>query len=96
MYRPNIKVTLHSITKGECSDGFKVGDTWLIEGTKTPDGLCEAAYNTMYPVIRVLRYGGDYSGEYATGNPTDTDKGVKYVCCPDSKHMVVFEVRRMP
>ncbi|MFC1978606.1 TIGR04076 family protein [Chloroflexota bacterium] len=87
MSQSKVKVTVHSITKGECDVEHKVGDSWLIESGLTPDGMCAPAYHTMYSVIRHFQDGGEYS--------RDEDKDVKLVACPDTKHVVIFEVRRM-
>ncbi|MFC1978602.1 TIGR04076 family protein [Chloroflexota bacterium] len=80
-----IKVTVHSITKGECDIGHKVGDSWTIRSNATPDGMCAPAYHTMYSVLRMFQSGGEFS--------RDIDKDAKLVACPDAKHMVIFEVR---
>ena len=83
-----VKVTVHSITRGECSQGFKVGDSWLIAGKgQTPGGMCSGAYNSVAPAIRTFRLGGEH--------PWDEDKDVTYVACPDSKHRVIYEARRL-
>jgi len=83
-----IKVTVDSITKGKCSLGHKVGDSWLIEPGFTPDRMCDTFYHAMYGAIKMFQGGGSFS--------KDPDKDVKLVSCPDPKHMVVFEVKRIP
>jgi len=82
-----VKVTVHSVTKGKCSQEFKVGDSWLIEDGKTPGGMCTGAYNSVGPAIRTFRLGGEH--------PWDEDKGVTYVSCPDPKHCLIYEVKRL-
>ena len=82
-----IKVTVHSVTKGKCPQGFKVGDSWEIPDGKTPGGMCASAYNAVAPAIRVFRLGGQ--------QPWDKDKDVTRVVCPDPEVMMVYEVRRL-
>ena len=82
-----VKVTVSAVTKGECPQGFKVGDIWLIEDGKTPGGMCAGAYSSVAPAIRTFRFGGQHHW--------DEDKDVTYVSCPDAKHWVVYEVRRL-
>ena len=82
-----VKVAVHSVTKGKCSQGFKAGDSWLIEDGRTPGGMCSGAYDSVVPAIRTLRYGGEY--------PWNEDKDVTYVSCPDPEHCVIYEVRRL-
>ena len=72
--------------KGTCALGHKVGDEWVIE-EKTPEGICSAAYNTLYPDIRVLMFGGAL--------PWETDPDVATLACPDADNPVVFELRRL-
>lgn len=85
LYR--VKVTVDAVTKGECPQGCKAGDSWLIEDGKTPGGMCAGAYNSVAPAIRTLRFGG--------AHPWDKDKDVTYVSCPDPEHWVIYEVKRL-
>jgi len=55
-----VKISVKSITQNECPQGFKVGDSWLIEDGKTPGGMCAAAYAMVYPAVRVFRTGGEF------------------------------------
>jgi uncharacterized repeat protein (TIGR04076 family) len=82
-----VKVTVKSVTKGKCPQGFKVGDSWLIEDAKTPGGMCTGAYEVVGPTINLFRYGGEH--------PWDKDKDVTLVSCPDQEHWVIYEVRRL-
>jgi len=82
-----VKVTIESVTKGECPQGFKVGDSWIIEDGKTPGGMCAGAYNSVAPAIRLFRLGGE--------QPWDTNKDVTHVSCPDPKHRVIYQVTRL-
>ena len=82
-----VKVTVRSVTKGECSRGFKVGDSWLIKNGETPDGMCSDAYISLAPAIRLLWLGGE--------QPWDKDKDTTCRSCPDAEVMVVYEIRRL-
>ncbi|MFH1775562.1 MAG: TIGR04076 family protein [Chloroflexota bacterium] len=82
-----VKVTVHEVTKGECPRGVKVGDSWVIGKDGTPAGMCTSAYNAVAPATRVFRFGGEH--------PWDEDKDVTYISCPDPKHWVIYEVRRL-
>ena len=83
-----IQVTIKEITKNECPSGFKVGESWLIEDGKTPEGrMCSSAYELVLPWIRILRYGGEL--------PWSEDKDVTLASCPDANVQVIYEVRRL-
>jgi uncharacterized repeat protein (TIGR04076 family) len=82
-----VRVTITEIMgTGKCSQGHKVGDSWLIKKNMTPTDLCMSAFATMYPAIRTLRYGG--------GTPW-SKPGITHIACPDPKHVVVFELLRI-
>jgi uncharacterized repeat protein (TIGR04076 family) len=85
--RYKVKVTVHTVPKDKCSQGFKVGDHWIIQDGKTPSGMCASAYNTIYPSIRVFRYGGQY--------PSSKDKDVHYISCPDPERGLIYEIKRL-
>lgn len=72
--------------KGTCEQGHKVGDKWTISG-KTPEGICLAAYNILYPEIRVMMFGGSF--------PWEKDPDALTLPCKDAKNPVVFEIRRL-
>ena len=82
-----VKVTIESVTKGECPQGFKAGDSWIIEDGKTPGGMCAGAYNSVVPAIRLFRLGGEH--------PWDSNKDVTHVSCPDPEHWVIYQVTRL-
>ena len=82
-YQVEIKVVSQ---KGECVLGHKVGDTWTMEST-TPAGLCASAFNSFFPDLRVLRFGGAL--------PWEEDKDTATVACPDALNPVVFRIRRI-
>ena len=72
--------------KGTCAAEHKVGNQWVI-GSKTPEGICFSAFNTLSPNLRVLRFGGSF--------PWSSDPDVSTVACPDAQNPVVFELRRL-
>lgn len=72
--------------EGFCAQGHKVGDEWTIKG-KTPEGICVAAYNALYPEAMLLMCGGLLPWERIPGGTT--------IACPDPDNPVVFEVRRL-
>jgi uncharacterized repeat protein (TIGR04076 family) len=84
--RYKIKVTIDSETRGSCPEGFKVGDSWIIDADKTPNGMCALAYNALFPVIRAFRWGGESRGD---------NKDVTYLQCPDSKRGLLYEIRKV-
>ena len=87
-----VRVRVHSVSEGECPQGFKVGDSWtiksgLIAGGKTPGGMCVSAYQVVGPVIRDFRFGAEH--------PYDDDKDITYISCPDPNRRVIYEIRRI-
>ena len=72
--------------KGFCGAEHKVGEEWVI-GEKTPEGICGAAFNALYPAARVLMFGGVF--------PWESDPDVATIACPDAENPVVFELRRL-
>ena len=82
-----VKVTIESVIKGECPQGFKAGDSWIVEDGKTPGGMCAGAYNSVAPAIRLFRLGGE--------QPWDANKDTTHVSCPDPEHWVIYQVTRL-
>jgi len=82
-----VQVTVEKILMDECPMGFKVGDSWVIEGGKTPAGMCASAYYAAYPTIRTLTMGG--------GHPWDENKDISHVGCPDAERVLIMEVKRL-
>jgi len=75
--------------EGLCYLGHKADDEWTIKGLAagTPEGVCVAAYDTLWPYIQTLRWGGKFT--YAL------DPDAVLVRCPDPDNRVVFEVRKV-
>jgi len=65
--RYDVQITVKSVTKGACPQGFKPGDTWLVK-SKTPDGMCLGAFGALYSTLSLLRFGGE--------RPYDEDRDV--------------------
>ncbi len=80
----SVRVTVVSAA-GQCPLGYKVGDSWLIEGGKTPNGMCLNVFHTIYQYLTVLRFGGNY--------PREGEPGVTLLGCPDGKERLVYELR---
>ena len=72
--------------KGNCVYGHKVGDEWVISRT-TPAGICMAAFNSFFPELRTLMFGGVL--------PWSDDPDAATVACPDAANPLVFELRRI-
>lgn len=81
----NVQIKVVSQT-GQCSAGHKVGDQWIVSD-KTPGGICLSAFNTLYPNLRTLRFGGSF--------PWEADPATSSIACPDNKNPVVFELKRV-
>ena len=83
-YKVSIRVVSQ---KGTCALEHKVGDHWIVD-KKTPEGICLSAFDTLFPSLRVLMFGGSF--------PWESDPDVTTVACPDAANPVVFELRRLP
>ena len=79
-----IYVTVDSVA-GKCPLGNRTGREFIIERT-TPGGMCLSAFNSIFPAIQVLRYGGSFPWEK---NPDEA-----HICCPDHINRTVFKLER--
>lgn len=68
---------------GGCSYGHKVGDRFEVQANEQPAGLCAWAFNSIFPFLTVLRFGGSLPWE---------EEGEAKVCCPDPTNPVVFKL----
>lgn len=67
---------------------FTDGQEFTSTGGSIPDGFpCPAAWNALYPAVRVLTFGGNY--------PWFKEKGVSINCCPDGLRPVIFKLERV-
>jgi uncharacterized repeat protein (TIGR04076 family) len=82
--RPKIKITLvDKIGPGGCHRGHKVGDSWDYD---TERGyLCPLAMHVLFPMIDILRYGGDL--------PISREGDARF-CCPDADVINVFRIEK--
>ena len=71
--------------EGKCPLDHVVGETFHYPEDRGK--ICAAAFNSIYPYIRVLESGGSYPFFEDDGN---THKA----CCPDYKRPVVFKMTR--
>jgi len=86
--KKKVKITVVEIQGGgKCPLGHKIGDTFIYEGWPISN-LCAAAFNILYPMIRVLSNGGSIPWEKE--HPYRTR-----LCCYDPNNPVVFEVERL-
>jgi uncharacterized repeat protein (TIGR04076 family) len=70
--------------KGNCAAGHKVGDHWVC-GSKTPAGVCAAAYVMLYPTIRSLMFGAKI--------PWAKPDGSVELVCADYDNPVLFKIK---
>jgi len=84
-----VRITVTDIMgKGGCSQGHKIGDSWLFERNMTPDKLCASAFHAVFPLVKLFFYDGNIPGR--------SDDTGTYVSCPDAHHPVVFELKKEP
>ncbi len=88
MYKIIIKV-MEIRGSGKCSAGLKVGDKFEIDknGQPVPANFCGWAFNTLWPFITSMRYGGIL--------PWEKDPNKAYISCPDPDSTVIFEISRV-
>jgi uncharacterized repeat protein (TIGR04076 family) len=80
-----VKITVKSI-KGECQAGHCPGQEYILDNFKLSGNLCPDAFNSLWPYIQVLRFGGKY--------PWGDEDGVS-IACPDPDNLAVFDIRRI-
>lgn len=78
-----VKVTVVS-QKGFCGAGHKEGDSWVC-GSKTPEGICAAAFAAIYPTLRALAAGGSFDWAHPDGSMD--------VACPDNVNPLVLRLK---
>ncbi len=72
---------------GTCPYKLKPGDSWEVHGEGVPQHFCSWAFQSIFPFLTVLRFGGSFPW----GGPGDKTS----VCCPDPANPVVFELERI-
>jgi uncharacterized repeat protein (TIGR04076 family) len=70
--------------KGKCAAKHKKGQKFIYKGTLPK--ICPSAWNSIYPYVRVLSFGGNLPWE---------KEGEAYIACPDHKNPVVFKLTRI-
>lgn len=76
-----VRITVKSC-RGHCSQGHRLGDSWLL-ADRTTEGICLSAFCSLLPWIQMLRFDGRPSW--------DVD-----VACPDPDNPVVFRLEKVP
>ena len=83
-YQVLIEIT-QILEEGNCPAGHVVGEKFIYPEDRGK--ICAAAFNAIYPYVRVLESGGSY--------PYFKDDGNSHkACCPDYKRPVVFKMTR--
>ncbi len=83
-YKVKIEI-IDILEEGKCPLNHKIDETFHYPEDRGK--ICPAAFNSLYPYIRVLESGGSYPYFEDDGN---THKA----CCPDYKRPVVFKMTR--
>jgi uncharacterized repeat protein (TIGR04076 family) len=82
---PKVSIEITNILEeGTCPAGHKIGETF--EYPEDMGKICPAAFNSIYPYIRVMESGGAF--------PFFEEPDAHSVCCPDYKRPVVFRISR--
>lgn len=66
---------------------YEDGQEITIDKLAMPEGFCPSAWQTIYPNLRTLFYGGDL--------PFFSEKGTAVTCCADGMRPVIFKVERI-
>lgn len=85
-YEVEIKVK-EILGKGVCALGIEPGDKWIARDDKVPNNICSWAFSIIFPMLQVLRYGGEF--------PWEENKDKTTLCCIDPANPVVFELTRI-
>jgi uncharacterized repeat protein (TIGR04076 family) len=59
----------------------------LEENLAMPENFCTSAWNTIYPNVRLLSFGGNL--------PFFDEEGVAISCCSDGMRPVIFKLERI-
>jgi len=67
---------------------YKDGQEFIVEESgNMPAGFCSWAWDDLYKVVNVLRFGGDF--------PWFEEEGVSVNCCTDGLRPVIFKLERI-
>ena len=65
----------------------KIGEEFDLTKDEDRIKICKWAYNSMFPFIAVLEFGGSF--------PWEPDPSKAVVACPDPHNVVVFELEQV-
>jgi len=74
-----VKVTITGCLREPCTE-FKIGDSWIVEPDKTPDGMCNKVYSNLNMAMRGMKFSG---------------WNVMTVSCPAADSIMIYELRRI-
>ncbi len=66
---------------------YEDGQEFILDGMKMPEGFCGSAWQTIYPNVRTLGFGGNL--------PYFEEEGVSVTCCADGMRPVIFKIERI-
>jgi uncharacterized repeat protein (TIGR04076 family) len=82
---PKVSIEIPDFLEEEtCPAGYKIGERF--EYPEDMGKICPAAFNSIYPYIRVMESGGAY--------PFFEEPNAHSACCPDYKRPVVLKISR--
>jgi len=68
-------------------DTYREGQEFILESFTMPEGFCPSAWQTIYPSVRTIWFGGNL--------PYFKEKGVAVSCCSDGMRPVIFKIERL-
>ena len=67
---------------------FEKGQEMIVdENLEMPDGFCTVAWQSIFPTVRILSFGGNY--------PWFKEEGVAFNACIDGLRPVIFKLERV-
>ena len=66
---------------------YEDGQEYILDKVAMPEGFCGSAWQTIYPNVRTLYYGGDLT--------FFEEKGTAVTCCADGVRPVIFKLERI-
>lgn len=66
---------------------YEDGQEFVVENMRMPEGFCGSAWQTIYPNVRTLGFGGNL--------PYFDEEGVSITCCADGMRPVIFKIERI-
>ncbi|HOW36163.1 MAG TPA: TIGR04076 family protein [Candidatus Omnitrophota bacterium] len=58
--KPKLRASIYEVMGKGCTCGYKLGQTFEIDGLKTPANFCATAYAMMFPAVYALYHGANY------------------------------------